>query len=165
MIQFPITINENGDVTKFWSIAEAESWLEVVDVTNNEYVATDAGNQPLLLTVADEIRPVFFGLFKMRHSVVKVLEQPLSASSGHSRMIKSDQLQELRALVAAIIGNSISFDEASQALLRFNGTATSKLVHHLQHMVADCDIRSKDVAYRTFQNESAEKLLGELEAS
>ena len=75
MIEFPITLNEHGDVTLFWSVADLESTLEAIDVKNNEYEASDAANRPLLLTVVEQFRPAFFGLFKVRSSVVKVLEK------------------------------------------------------------------------------------------
>ena len=72
MIELPIKIDEHGDVTLFWSVAEAESYLEPIDVDNNEVVASDGGGRPLLLTVVEDIRPMFFGLFKMRHRFVKI---------------------------------------------------------------------------------------------
>jgi hypothetical protein len=74
MIELPITVNEHGDVTQYWSVAEVESDLEAIDVENNEYVVTDARNRPLKLSIEYEVRRSFFGLFSNTLKVVRVSE-------------------------------------------------------------------------------------------
>lgn len=47
----PIVVDENGDLTIFNSVAEAEGHLEPVDVANDEYVAYDAKGRRLRLEI------------------------------------------------------------------------------------------------------------------
>jgi hypothetical protein len=72
MIELPITVDEHGDITQYWSVAEVESHLEAIDVENNEYVVTDARNRTLKLSIEYEVRRVFFGLFSTTLKVVRV---------------------------------------------------------------------------------------------
>lgn len=74
MINLPISVNENGDVTQYWSVAEVESKLEAIDVENDEYVVTDAKNRLLKLSIEYEVRRSFFGLFSNTLKVVRVSE-------------------------------------------------------------------------------------------
>lgn len=73
-MKLPIILNENGDITRFDSISEAESWIEANDVENNEYIATDAVGNKLELKVVEEVTPVLFGLFKVRLKKVRIYE-------------------------------------------------------------------------------------------
>jgi hypothetical protein len=74
MIDLPISVNENGDVTQYWSVAEVESKLEAIDVEIDEYVVTDAKNRLLKLSIEYEVRRSFFGLFSNTLKVVRVSE-------------------------------------------------------------------------------------------
>ena len=53
-IQEPIIVYEHGDVLVFTEKGKAESYLEPVDVLNNEYVAYDSTGLVLKLRVVDE---------------------------------------------------------------------------------------------------------------
>ncbi|WP_382158994.1 hypothetical protein ACFJGX_04695 [Hydrogenophaga sp. UC242_50] len=72
MIKLPIRVDESGDLTEYWSVAEVEAKLEPIDVLNGEYVVTDADGRPLHLDVVRERRPWFFGLFSVDVEVTKL---------------------------------------------------------------------------------------------
>lgn len=73
MIKMPIRVDENGDLTEYWSIAEVESKLEPIDVRNNEYVVSDADGRILQLKVEKTRRSWFFGLFIAEMEITKLV--------------------------------------------------------------------------------------------
>jgi hypothetical protein len=54
-ITFPVLVLEqdSGDILKFNSIAQMQSYLERIDVENDEYAAWDANGHPVRLLVHD----------------------------------------------------------------------------------------------------------------
>ncbi len=63
-MKMPISVNENGDVTNFRSLLEAEKYLEPIDVERGEYIVTDGEGRELLLSVYTVEIPMFWGLWK-----------------------------------------------------------------------------------------------------
>ena len=72
----PILINENGDVSSFASVEDAEAYMEPVDVERGEYLVTDADGRQLSAVVITEEIPVLRGLWKSRVRKVRIVEQP-----------------------------------------------------------------------------------------
>lgn len=70
----PIHLNENGDVTTFDSIEEAEAYMEPVDVEHGEYVVSDAAGKQLLAVVVIEEARLFGGLWTTRVKRVRIRE-------------------------------------------------------------------------------------------
>ncbi|MCH8543992.1 MAG: hypothetical protein LAT61_10520 [Alcanivorax sp.] len=68
----PIVVYENGDVSIFRSVADAEVGLESIDVINDEYVAYDATGYLLDLKVISESRSAWFGFSKTYVNRVKI---------------------------------------------------------------------------------------------
>lgn len=68
----PIKVNENGDISYFDTIEEAEAYMEPVDVENGEYVVTDADGRPLSASVITVDNQIFFGLFKVHTKKVRL---------------------------------------------------------------------------------------------
>jgi|CXWL01.1.fsa_nt_gi hypothetical protein len=60
----PIIISENGSLIFFRSLAEAERYLEPIDVRNQEYVAYDSEGRRLDLRVEKEVFAI--GLLRLR---------------------------------------------------------------------------------------------------
>jgi len=50
-MKMPIIINENGDVNIYWSLADAETQIEAIDIKNAEYIAYDGLGRLLSLEV------------------------------------------------------------------------------------------------------------------
>ena len=57
----PIIVNNFGDVVFFASVADAEGWLEAIDVENNEYVAYDSEGRLVTLGVVTKQKGFFSG--------------------------------------------------------------------------------------------------------
>ena len=72
LIKTPILINENGDISTFASIEEAERYMEPIDVERGEYSVTDADGLPLSVVVVTEEVPLFWGLSKGRVKKVRI---------------------------------------------------------------------------------------------
>lgn len=68
----PISVHENGGVSIFSSVAEAESYMEPIDVEHGEYIVTDADGKRLSLSVVVEDVPLFWGLWRGRVKKVRV---------------------------------------------------------------------------------------------
>lgn len=47
----PIFIDNNGDISVFTSVQDAENWIEPIDVLNSEYEAFDSDGRSLVLAV------------------------------------------------------------------------------------------------------------------
>lgn len=91
-MNYPIVIVEIGDIDidLYNSVEEAQQSMEVVDVSNNEYMAYDAKGNLLRLKIIKKERKSFFGnyfidLVKIsnpikqdKKSLIKILEQYLS---------------------------------------------------------------------------------------
>ena len=75
----PIFVDNNGDVSEFASVNEAEKYMEPIDVKNGEYVVTDSLGVRLGVHVVEEIVPLLFGLIKVKNEVVKIKSLPLEA--------------------------------------------------------------------------------------
>ncbi|SFL83788.1 hypothetical protein [Nitrosomonas communis] len=65
----PIIVVEHGDVAIFNSAANAEIWLEPIDVKNGEYVAYDRDGRLLQLVIKLIEKPSFIGEVKSIESV------------------------------------------------------------------------------------------------
>jgi len=65
-MKLPIIINEHGDVSAYRSLEDACSYMEVIDVRNNEYVAYDADGYLLNLKIATE-----YGISVERDALVR----------------------------------------------------------------------------------------------
>lgn len=59
----PVIIDENGSLSFFKSITDAERYLEPIDIHNQEYVAYDSEGRRLELRVEEEV--IAAGLFKL----------------------------------------------------------------------------------------------------
>lgn len=70
----PIYLNENGDVTKFDSIEEAEAYMEPIDVEHGEYVVSDAEGKQLVAVVVTEEGRLFGDLLKTHMKRVRIKE-------------------------------------------------------------------------------------------
>ncbi|QMU61548.1 MAG: hypothetical protein GKR92_07500 [Gammaproteobacteria bacterium] len=70
-MKLPIILNENSDLLLFSSEEELTSYIEPIDVKNNEYVAYDANGKLLsLLVEAQEYKGRLFG--KKTREIVKI---------------------------------------------------------------------------------------------
>ena len=114
MVRPPIIVNEHGDIHVFPSVEEAETYLEPVDVRNNEYVAYDSEGRRLILSVRSRPRTFLFGLLTSNVETVAIgceEEQPqhaeelriVLAGSLQRRGHPADVVQglSLRALMSA----------------------------------------------------------------
>ena len=70
----PISINENGDVSTFASVEEAETYMEPVDVERGEYIVIDADGRRLTVEVVMEEALLFWGLWKTRIKKVRIAD-------------------------------------------------------------------------------------------
>ena len=70
----PISINENGDVSTFASVEEAETYMEPVDVERGEYIVMDADGRRLTVEVVMEEALLFWGLWKTRIKKVRIAD-------------------------------------------------------------------------------------------
>ena len=70
----PISINENGDISSFASVEEAESYMEPIDVEHGEYVVTDSVGHVLSVSVVIEEVPLFWGFWRARVKRVRISE-------------------------------------------------------------------------------------------
>jgi hypothetical protein len=61
-----ILIEKNGDRTSYVSVEDAELAMEPVDVYGGEYRVQDADGQEMTVQVIDELKPIFFGLLRVR---------------------------------------------------------------------------------------------------
>ena len=50
-MEMPIIVDENGDVSIYWTLEDAKKALEPIDVKNDEYIAYDGLGRLLLLEV------------------------------------------------------------------------------------------------------------------
>lgn len=70
----PIVINENGALSFFKSLAEAECYLEPIDVRNQEYAAYDSEGRRLDLRVEEEVVTRWLGLRKKSRECVRIVQ-------------------------------------------------------------------------------------------
>jgi hypothetical protein len=68
----PIIVEEYGNLMFFKSAADAERYLEPIDVRNGEYVAYDSVGRRLTLGVAKKESKFFYGMLKDTMEVVTV---------------------------------------------------------------------------------------------
>ena len=54
-MKMPLVFDENGDVSLYWSLGDAQKNIEAIDVKNNEYAAYDAAGRMLLLKAVDDL--------------------------------------------------------------------------------------------------------------
>ncbi|QRR32427.1 hypothetical protein JNX00_12070 [Hydrogenophaga sp. YM1] len=76
-MKLPISINENGDVSFFSSVEEAEAYMEPLDVERGEYVVTDADRRLLRVEVVSENIPLLWGLWRSRIKRVRIKDSAL----------------------------------------------------------------------------------------
>jgi hypothetical protein len=74
----PIIVNENGDITAFESVTAAESYLEAVDVLNNEYEAFDSTGRRMTLRADRATGEVFISLDRHARARPELLKQVLA---------------------------------------------------------------------------------------
>ncbi len=89
-MKLPLIFDENGDVSFYSSVIEAETSLEAVDVINNEYVGYDSEGRLLNLTVNSECRSLVFGLIKTKIDSVSISlaeQEPVHADMLRSTLI------------------------------------------------------------------------------
>ncbi len=55
MLNLPLIINNHGDVQIFETVSDAESYMEAVDIRNQEYVGYDAAGRLLLIATDGRI--------------------------------------------------------------------------------------------------------------
>jgi hypothetical protein len=70
----PIYVDENGDITSFESVEEAQMYMEPIDVRNGEYVVRDADGRTLKVDVVVDSVPRFWGLWSSRVDRVRICE-------------------------------------------------------------------------------------------
>jgi hypothetical protein len=70
----PIYVDENGDITSFDSIEEAQTYMEPIDVKNGQYVVRDADGKTLKVDVVVERRLRLWGLWSSRVDQVRICE-------------------------------------------------------------------------------------------
>ena len=100
---FPMLVLErdSGDILKFESLAEMQSYLERIDVENNEYAAWDASGQPVSLLVQD---PTWLKVVPAPESAGLELRDSLKrfAQARHVTLTDSEQKLAPVALYEAI---------------------------------------------------------------
>lgn len=69
----PISIDENGDVSVFASVEDAEAYMEAIDVERGEYVVTDADGGLLAVNVVVEAVPMFWGFWKSHVKKIRIV--------------------------------------------------------------------------------------------
>ena len=52
-MKMPLIFDENGDISLYWSVQDAQRGIEVIDVKNGEYVAYDAAGRLLSLDTSN----------------------------------------------------------------------------------------------------------------
>ncbi|MBC3862029.1 hypothetical protein H8K32_07975 [Undibacterium jejuense] len=52
-MKMPLIIDENGDVSIYWSLKDAEQSIEAIDIQHNEYAGYDATGRLLSFSVKD----------------------------------------------------------------------------------------------------------------
>lgn len=71
----PIIIDENGALTFFKSLTDAERYLEPIDVRNQEYIAYDSEGRRLELRVEEEeVGAGLLGFGKTRRERVRIAQ-------------------------------------------------------------------------------------------
>lgn len=70
----PIFVSENGDTQIFETVAEAEAYMEPVDVENGEYLVCDADGRRLKVEVEFREVELLFGLYKRRVRGARISE-------------------------------------------------------------------------------------------
>ena len=73
-MKMPILVNEHGDIISFSSVAEAESYMEAIDVESGEYIVTDADGARLTVDVVTVEVPLLWGLWKGRVKKLRITE-------------------------------------------------------------------------------------------
>lgn len=68
----PITIDENGDISIFATVEEAEHYMEPIDVEHGEYKVFDADGRQLLVEIYTEKSALLGGLLKNRLQKVRI---------------------------------------------------------------------------------------------
>lgn len=108
----PIFIDNNGDITVFASVQDAENWVEPIDVRNNEYEAFDSEGRLLFLTVQKQE-----GFLSSSREYVQITEAETDpAHAGELR----DRLQIfLKATGESDVGPSASLSQLVNAACRF----------------------------------------------
>ena len=92
----PIIINENGSLSFFKSVADAERYLEPIDVRNQEYVAYDSDGCRLELRVEEEVVAGLLGLGKTRRERVCIIQaEEVPAHAEELKNILRASLQEI----------------------------------------------------------------------
>ncbi len=81
----PIVVSEQGALLLFESVADAERYLEAIDVEDGRYVAYDSEGGVLRLTTTDELRPMLFGLLRAKSKRVIVEAQVAQQDPGKLR--------------------------------------------------------------------------------
>ena len=77
-----VIVVDNGDLSFFKTLQDAENCLEPIDVKNNEYVIYDSKGRLLTPSVIVEERPGLFNIGKVSVEVVKIEpEQPQSTGN------------------------------------------------------------------------------------
>ena len=70
----PISVNENGDISVFATVEEAEVYMEPIDVERGEYIVTDAESRQLTLSIVTEDSSLFWGLWKTHQKRVRITD-------------------------------------------------------------------------------------------
>lgn len=68
----PITVDENGDISVFATVDDAEVYMEPIDVERGEYIVTDAEGRQLTLSIVMEDYSLFWGFWKTHQKRVRI---------------------------------------------------------------------------------------------
>ncbi len=106
-IKIPVVIVVRGgnDLSIHASIEEAESHLEAIDVTNNEFIVYDSEGRMLTLDVVRDKVPILCGIFKVKVERVRIREAEEEPT----------HLDELRSALIRFLAESDSLDNSPEA--------------------------------------------------
>lgn len=107
----PIIIDEHGDLEFFRSAADAERYLEPIDVENEEYAAYDSVGRRLTLTVERKQYNFLGGLWRGTRKAVVVLDEGEVDATEELSQILADYLRKAsgntRSLKGAPLGTLV----------------------------------------------------------
>lgn len=114
-MKLPIILSENGDIMMFSSKEEACSYLEPIDIRNDEYLAYDAEGTPLNLGISNEEKSLFR---VMKYRVPKVTIEEVQSRPSSSEL-RQKLLDYSHAVGVTIHDNDISLSDLISMLKKY----------------------------------------------
>ena len=119
-MNFPLIIDENGALFFCKTKEDAENYLELQDIIENEYVAYDSDGRLLLLKIEEANKPVLFGLIEKK--IPKVVIECAETTPMHRSELYNKLLTFYKKITrGAEINSEVSLKELLSMVIEKSG--------------------------------------------